>query len=205
MKYKEEFDKKAAPAPEFKVGDRVWLNRQNIETTRPSQKLDQKRLRPFKIVDVVGESKAAFKLKLLPHWRIHPVFHVSLLDPYRANKIGGREQPLPMPPEIMNGGIEYEIEVVLDSRIQRNKLGYLVEWKGYGPEERTWKPAENLENAKEAVAAFHFRHPNRPSTRDLKGPKPCRSLAHRRGGTVMNDSEPREPREPRESREPQEL
>jgi len=185
---KREFDKNAAPGPEFKVGDLIWLNRRNIETTRPSQKLDQRRLGPFEIVEVVGDSKAALKLKLPPHWRIHPVFHVSLLDPYQANKIRGREQAPPPPPNVMNGELEYEIEAILDSRIQRNKLRYLLEWKGYGPEERTWEPAENLENANEAVAAFHLRHPNRPSMADLKDTKPRRSSAHRRGGTVMNDS-----------------
>jgi len=66
-RYKNEFDKYAAPAPEFKVGDCVWLNRRNIETTRPSQKLDFRRLGPFEIIDVVGESKAAFELKLPNH------------------------------------------------------------------------------------------------------------------------------------------
>jgi len=189
-KYKKEFDKNAAPAPGFKVGDLVWLNRCNIETTRPSQKLDQKRLGPFEIVGVVEESKVAFELRIPAHWRIHPVFHVSLLDSYRANKIDGREQPPLPPPDIMNGELQYEVEAVLDSRIRRNKLEYLVEWKGYGPEERTWEPAENLENAKEAIAAFHLRHPNRPSATDLKDPRPRRSLAHRSGGTVMNDREP---------------
>jgi len=125
-----------------------------------------------------------------------------LLDPYQANKIGGREQLLPPPPDVVNGELEYEIEAVLDSRIRRNKLGYLIEWKGYGPEERTWEPAENLENAKEAIVAFHFRHPNRPSATGLKGPKPRRSSAHRREGTVMNDSEPHESRKPREPHGP---
>ena len=48
-----------------------------------------------------------------------------------------------------------------------------------------WEPAENLENAKEAIAAFRFHHPNRPSATDLNGPKPRRSSAHRRGGTVQ--------------------
>jgi len=126
-KYKKEFDKNALPAPEFKVSDLVSLNRRNIETTRPSQKLDQKRLGPFEIMNVIGESKAAFKLRLPPHWRIHPIFHASLLDPYRVNKIGGREQPLSPPPDIVNGELEYEVEGVLNSRIRRNKLGYLVE------------------------------------------------------------------------------
>jgi len=59
--------------------------------------------------------------------------------------------------------------------------------------ERIWEPAENLENAKEAVAAFHLCHLNWPSATDLKGSKPRRSSVHRRGGTVMNDSELREP------------
>jgi len=68
-------------------------------------------------MDVVGESKAAFELKLLLHWRIHPVFHASLLDSYQTNKIGGREQLLPMLPEIMNRELKYEVEAVLDSRI----------------------------------------------------------------------------------------
>ena len=163
------------------------MNRRNIETTCPSQKLDQKLLGPFEIVDVVAESKAAFELRLPSHWRIHPVFHASLLDPYRANKIVGREQPLPKPPEIVKGELEYEVDAVLASRIQRNKLQYLVGWKGYGPEERTWEPAENLENAKEAVAAFHLRHPNRPSTTHLKDPKPRRSSAHRRGGRYCHE------------------
>jgi len=125
-KYKKDFDKNVAPAPEFKVGDCVWLNRRNIETTHPSQKLDQKRLGPFEIVDVVGESKTAFKLKLPLYWRIHPVFHASLLDHYQENKIGGREQTHPTPPEIVNGELEYEVEAVLDSRVRRNRLQYLV-------------------------------------------------------------------------------
>ena len=147
-------------------------------------------------MNVVGESKAAFELKLPSHWRIHPIFHASLLDHYRANKIGGREQLLSPLPDIVNGELEYEIGRVLDSRVQRNKLQYLVGWKGYSLEERTWEPVENLENAKEAVATFYLCHLNRLSATDLKGSKPRRSSAHRRGGTVMNDSEPREPHGP---------
>ena len=36
-------------------------------------------------------------------------------------------------------------------------------WVGYEPEECTWKPAENVEHAKDAVADFHRVLPQRPS------------------------------------------
>ena len=33
-------------------------------------------------------------------------------------------------------------------------MEYLVHWKGYGPQERTWEPLENLANAQEMLAEF---------------------------------------------------
>jgi len=191
-KYKQNFDRKANPAPSFIVGDRVWLNRKNIETVRPSKKLDSKRFGPFRIAKVVGESKMAFELELPPQWRIHPVFHVSLLDPYQENRIEGRRQLVPEPPEIVEGEEEYEVEEILDSKIVRKKLLYYVDWKGYGPEERMWEPAENLTHTDDAIAAYHRRHPERPSAKDLNQPRqprqPRRSSARKRGGTVTNDT-----------------
>jgi hypothetical protein len=129
--YKRKFDRTAKPAPTFQVGDLVWLNRKNIETNRPSPKLDAKRFSPFKITRVVGESKMAFELELPPQGRIHPVFHAHLLDPYHANKFEGRKQPTPGPPEIVDGVPEYEVEEILVSRIRWRKLWYFVDWKGY--------------------------------------------------------------------------
>jgi len=139
---------------------------------------------------VVGESKMVFKLELPPQWRIHPVFHASLLDPYQANKIEGRRQLVPEPPEIVEGEAEYEVEEILDSKIVRKKLLYYVHWKGYGPEERTWEPAENLTHTDDTIAAYHQRHPEHPSATDLTQPRqPRRSSARKKGGTVTNDTQ----------------
>ena len=191
QRYKKNFDRKTKPAPSFKVGDRVWLNRKNINTTRPSLKLDYKRFGPFRITKIVGESKMAFELELPPQWRIHNVFHASLLDPYHANTIGGRTQPIPQPPEIIEGEQEYEVKEVLDSKIRGRTLWYFVDWIGYGPEERTWEPAEHLTHAEGLVIAYHQRHPQRPSPADIPiGPR--RTSAHEEGGTVTNDL-PRRP------------
>jgi hypothetical protein len=128
---------------------------------------------PFRILELVGESKLAYKLELLPQMRIHPVFHVSLLEPYRPNTLLGRAQP-PPPPEEVKGELEYEVERVLDPKFVRGKLLYLVDWVRYSPEERTWEPAEYLESAVDAVADFHRRHPNRPSPGDVPGPSVTR-------------------------------
>ena len=112
--------------------------------------------------------------------RVHPVFHVSLLEPYRESILPGRVQEPPLPVEV-EGELEYEVEKILDSRIERRKLKYLVDWVGYGPEERTWEPAENVKNARDAVANFHQAYPLRPYPQDLERPTDTlRRRLHRR-------------------------
>ena len=175
-KYKEYHDVHVKEAPSFAVGDLVWLCRRNITTTRPSAKLDYKRLGPYKILDVVGESKMAFKLDLPPRMKIHPVFHASLLDPHHANTIPGRTQP-PPPAVTVEDTLEYEVKEVLDSRVRNNKLEYLVDWVGYDPHERSWEPAAYLDHAPEEIARYHERYPDRPSMQNLRTRPGRRGLA----------------------------
>jgi hypothetical protein len=181
-KYKKHYDAYVKDHPQYKVGDLVWLSRKNISTTRPSAKLDFRRLGPFKILEVIGEAKAAYKLELPATMRIHPTFHVSLLTKYTPNVIPGRTQPEP-PPIIVDGQEEFEVEKILDSRIRYNKLQYYVDWKGYGVNDRTWEPSSQFDHAPEAIEEYHRNFPNRPSPKDIPR-RPRRSSAPRRGGTV---------------------
>ena len=57
-------DQSRSPPPVFKVGDLVWLNRRNFHTTRPSNKLDYKRVGKFKVLKRI--SSHAYKLELPP-------------------------------------------------------------------------------------------------------------------------------------------
>ena len=161
--YQPPADRRRAEVPEeIREGSQVWLNAKNIKTKRPSKKLDHKRLGPFEIERKV--SSHAYKLKLPLSMRfLHPVFHVSLLDPHRANHIPRRILPPPLPIEIA-GETEYEVSAVLDSRIRYRKLQYLVQWSGYEntAESTSWEPLDNVANSPALIAEFHLRYPNKP-------------------------------------------
>ena len=54
------------------------------------------------------------------------------------------------------------MEEILNSRMFRRKLQYLVKWEGYGIEGNTWEYSENLAHAPEKVTEFHTRNPGAP-------------------------------------------
>ena len=54
------------------------------------------------------------------------------------------------------------VEEILNSRVFRRRLQYLVKWEGYGMEGNTWEYSENVDNAPEKVADFHRRNPAAP-------------------------------------------
>jgi hypothetical protein len=146
---------------EFSVGDKVWLSSLNIQTQRPSKKLDWKRLGPFTILERIGTQ--AYRLQLPPSIKIHPVFHVSLLEPHTSSTIPHRTQPPPPPVVVVDSSeLEYEVEDILDSKYLRNRLFYLIKWKGYDPSDNSWEPASSVKNSPRLVEAFHSKYPNRP-------------------------------------------
>jgi len=53
------------------------------------------------------------------------------------------------------------VDEILDSRIVRRKLRYLIKWKGYGRDEDSWEPESDV-NAPELVEKFHREHPEAP-------------------------------------------
>ena len=148
----------------FQEGDLVWLLRRHVRTTRPCDKLDHQRLGPFKISTKIND--VAFRLDLPPTLRLHPVFHCSLLEPFTPSTLPDRVVP-PPPLVQLADGPEYEVAAILDSKILRNKLYYLVDWLGYGPNDRTWEPAENVTNASDLVDAFHRKYPTKPNISSL--------------------------------------
>ena len=136
------------------------LDGRNITTIRPTRKFADKWYGPFEVIEKIGA--AAYKLKLPKTWKkVHPVFNEVLLKPYVDPSFESQKRRPPPPPEIIDDEEEYEVEEVLDSRLHRGKLQYLVKWTGY--DETTWEPCSALAtNAKDAIDEFHTRHPGAP-------------------------------------------
>ena len=154
------YDQQRGTAVNYKVGDQVWLDGKNIQTTRPSKKLSDKRYGPFEITKVVSQN--VYKLQLPPSMKLHPVFHTVKLHPYFPDTIPGRRPPTRLPPVVEGDMPEWEVEYIKDSRLRGRSLQYLVKWKGYPHEESTWEPVSNLQHAAEAVSDFHRKHPSAP-------------------------------------------
>lgn len=60
---------------------------------------------------------------------------------------------------------EYEVESILDSKVRKKKRFYLVRWRGYPEEYTSWQPAENCENAVDAIRAYEERAKNKRGRR----------------------------------------
>jgi hypothetical protein len=111
------YDHCRMPAPEIKVGDRVWVDVSDIKTTPPSPKFSDKRLGPFKVVKVVGNS--AYKLELpLCYSQLHPVFPVVKLELAKPDPFPGRPRHNEPPPVLWTDGDErWEVNEIFEAQV----------------------------------------------------------------------------------------
>ena len=63
---------------------------------------------------------------------------------------------------MVNNEEEYVVEEILDSRISRRRVEYLVKWKGYNASHNQWIAHYNL-HAKTLVRKFHRDNPDKPN------------------------------------------
>ena len=84
-----------------------------------------------------------FHLQLPAQMCVYPVFYASKLILYHADVIGNWNPPN-LPPIEVKGYDEYEVKKILDSRIHREWVQYLVKWLEYDESEATWKPLRNI-------------------------------------------------------------
>ena len=140
--------------------------------TKHSRKLEAKFCGPFRVLHLV--EKQAYKLELFKKWKIHDVFHVSLLEQDTIRKGRVHEENAEELDAGDNSG-KYEVEAIRDSAVYTREseldhlpgLYYLVSWKGYLGEENTWKPASAVQHLRKLISSFHKNHPDKPPATSL--------------------------------------
>ncbi|KAI2646020.1 Transposon Tf2-6 polyprotein [Labeo rohita] len=150
-------DIRRRPAPNYQPGEQVWLSTRDLRLRLPCHKLSPRYIGPFTILRRIND--VTVQLQLPPRYRIHPTFHVSLLKPFHpsATEHPGAEVE-PPPPEVLDTPSIYMVHKILDSRRQGGHLEYLVDWEGYGPEERSWVARDDILDPS-LLTDFHREHP----------------------------------------------
>jgi hypothetical protein len=111
---KKYYDRKRVEASELKEGDRVY-RKHKVQHTHNSKstKLDHLKLGPFAVKRKLNYDN--YELKLHERMKIHPVFHISLLD---KTKNPETTENIEIDDE------EYEVESILKKRIQNGHIEY---------------------------------------------------------------------------------
>ncbi len=126
----------------------------HLSAARPSSKLRNKYMGPYKVIKVF--SPVSYKLLIPAGIKIHPVIHVSQLKRYVSTS-KYTSKPAQLPPEIVEGHQEFEVEKIFDKRIRYKRAEYLVKWVGYGEEDNSWLPHWKLDNSGELIREFEKR------------------------------------------------
>ena len=104
QRYEAYADKKIS-ALSLKVGDRVLVSTKNLRSrAQGAMKLMPRYIGPFPVEECIKEQ--AYRLRLPASMRLHNVFHVSLLEPYRED---GHHQPPPAT-VFIDGDVQYDVE-----------------------------------------------------------------------------------------------
>jgi hypothetical protein len=96
--------------------------------------------RPFQVLGRIGQ--VGYRLQLPDGARIHDVFHVGVLKPFR----GTPPSSVPALPPLRHGRPLQRPARVLRSELRRGVWHVLVEWAGMPVSEATWEPSFQLED-----------------------------------------------------------
>jgi hypothetical protein len=125
---------------EFMPGDWVWLHMLNRPTQSlvpgPHSKLSPRYAGPYQVKESIGTM--AYRLGLPENARIHDVFHVGILKPFKGTPPAATP---PLPP-LHNGRVLLQPDRVLGSSIRQGSWHILIQWAGMAPSEATWEPVE---------------------------------------------------------------
>uniref|UniRef100_A0A674M8X6 ribonuclease H n=1 Tax=Takifugu rubripes TaxID=31033 RepID=A0A674M8X6_TAKRU len=170
-------NRRRRPAPAYRPGQKVWLLARDLplQTSQTSsRKLNPRYIGPYTICSIVNPS--AVRLDLPAALKVHPVFHVSLIKPFSTSPLSP-PAPTPPPPQVLSDGEPvWSVNKLLAVRRRGRGFQYLVDWVGYGPEDRSWVPPSYLADPS-LLEDFYREHPDAPGRSS--------GASRKGGGTVV--------------------
>ena len=118
-------DRHRTPAPDYQVGQEVWLSSRDLPLQTDSRKLDPKYIGPYVIERIINPSVVRLTI-LPPALRVHPAFHVSLLKPITKSPLSPPAEP-PPPLRLLEGHTAFTVRRLLDVRRRGRGFQYLVD------------------------------------------------------------------------------
>lgn len=170
QRYAATSDVHRSDAPTYSIGDNVWVNTLNIKSGRPSEKLSDKWMGPYRVTKVYPRAVA---VSLPESMRIFPVFHVALVKPaskpFPGQSAANEEFDAKAEGAIVTNleraeddpeEVEWVFEKILNSRVKNGALEYRIKWgKPWAP---SWQPAADVEGCDSDITDFHTKFPNKP-------------------------------------------
>ncbi|KAK3552454.1 hypothetical protein QTP86_011852 [Hemibagrus guttatus] len=141
------------PSATYHVRLHRTIRRQRIQANRHRRpnprfknveccKLSPRFIGPFRIIRQVNS--VSYRLLLPPLYHVSPTFHVSLLKPACPRRDDDPPNNEPPPPLDIEWAPAYHVNTLLNSWCHWNRLHYLVDSEGYGPEEHSWVDADDI-------------------------------------------------------------
>lgn len=141
--YQKQYADKKRKHIDLRVGDKVLISNRHMRSTRPKKKFDWKYIGPGTIMARIGPN--AYRVDAPELKGIHPVFHVSLLEPFTPRGAIKSQSKLPVDTLRTFGDDVYYVEKILDRRTSSvGTWEYLVKWEGYPETENSWEPGPNI-------------------------------------------------------------
>jgi len=187
--YTRHANKNRQPHPEYRVGDRVYVDARHFAAERPSRSLGQKYAGPWAIKRVIDNK--AYEVDLPDHLTksgLTSIFHPWKLHLAPSNPYPGQATE-PQGPILITEDLEdtedsheeWEVLEVVDCRETKRfgtqyKATFMGDWDDWNSKP-PWQPWTDFKRAEDKILEFHRLHPEKPPPPDyfrkyaLEGPR----------------------------------